>query len=420
MHNIQINSEIGHLKAVITHTPGIEVEKMTPENAERALYSDILNLTVAHHEYKQFKGALEKYATCFEVKDLLSEVLQNPVQKSEIIQQITRLEDEEPLFEFLMQLDSAETARQLIEGVEIDRNTLFRYLSNERYSLHPLHNFFFTRDASVSIHNRASISKMASKVRMRETLIMKALFDHHHKVKAPTFSIGSDLSALKSSPISLEGGDVLVVRHDILLVGLSARTTALGIDSLVNQLASNNNGTYHIIIQELPKTPESFIHLDMVFTLLDVDRCMVYEPVILTHNRFRTIHIELHDQKVHSIRDEANLTSALSKLNIHLKPIKCGGTDLWNQEREQWHSGANFLALAPGVIIGYERNSHTLEELSNDGFNIVKASDLITEKVSLPQQKTVITIAGSELARGGGGARCMSMPVFRENVNWNS
>jgi len=93
---------------------------------------------------------------------------------------------------------------------------------------------------------------------------------------------------------------------------------------------------------------------------------------------------------------------------------------LWTQEREQWHSGANFLALAPGIIIGYERNSHTLEELSNDGFNIVKAKDLISGKATVPQHKTVITIAGSELARGGGGARCMSMPVFRENINWNS
>jgi arginine deiminase len=418
MHNIQINSEIGHLKAVIIHPPGIEVEKMTPENAERALYSDILNLAVATQEYNQFKGVLKKYATCYEIKELLTQVLQDPIQKAEIIEQIIKLEGEEWLFDFLMALGAGETARQLIEGVEIERNTLVRYLSNERYSLPPLHNFFFTRDASVSIRSKVAISKMASKVRMRETLIMNALFSKHPQLKGTTINIEAEGSTTKADSTTLEGGDVLIVRDDILLVGLSARTSAQGIDRLVNQVAAQNSGIYHIIVQELPKTPESFIHLDMVFTMLDVDRCMVYEPVILTHNRFRTIHIELHDEKVHAIRDEINLTSALAKLKLELKPIKCGGTDLWNQEREQWHSGANFLALAPGVVIGYERNSHTLEELATDGFQIVKANDIINGSVPVPQAKTVITIAGSELARGGGGARCMSMPVFRERVNW--
>ncbi len=175
---------------------------------------------------------------------------------------------------------------------------------------------------------------------------------------------------------------------------------------------------HHIIVQELPSTPESFIHLDMVFTFLNNDACMVYEPVIYKMNRLRTIHIKIENRKVTRIEEVPNIPAALKNLGMNLEPIKCGGdNDLWIQEREQWHSGANFFAFAPGKIIGYERNSHTIEALNNKGFEVIDAEDVIAGKVDMENvKKCVVQIAGSELARGGGGARCMTMPIRRAEV----
>jgi arginine deiminase len=147
---------------------------------------------------------------------------------------------------------------------------------------------------------------------------------------------------------------------------------------------------------------------------------MVYEPVIFEMNRFRTIHIQIENKTVSKIYEEPNIPVALKKLGFDIKTISCGGTkDKWIQEREQWHSGANFFAFAPGKIIGYERNVHTVEELFKNGFEVLKARDVISGKASPNDyKKCVVTIAGSELARGGGGARCMTMPFNREEVNW--
>jgi arginine deiminase len=176
--------------------------------------------------------------------------------------------------------------------------------------------------------------------------------------------------------------------------------------------------TQHIIVQQLPSTPESFIHLDMVFTLLDSNCCMAYEQVIMQTHHFDTVHIHIEGGKVVSIQEEDNLVTALARLGMDLEPVFCGGsTDKWFQEREQWHSGANFFAMSPGQVIGYGRNTHTIEALDKAGFAVVSADDVISGKVDLESQnRCVVTIKGSELARGGGGCRCMTMPVGRDPV----
>ncbi|MBN2262134.1 MAG: arginine deiminase [Prolixibacteraceae bacterium] len=418
MQSINVNSEIGQLKGVILHTPGLEVEKMTPENAERALYSDILNLSVALNEYNQFKSILNKHCQTYEVKDLLSSLFENKQVKSDLLKQICKNEAVPELYDALFNLPDNETAIQLIEGVELIRDNLTRYLSNERYSLRPLHNFLFTRDASISMYNKVLIGKMANNVREREAVIMNAIFKHHHLFKTQTINADETTNNQQINQIRIEGGDVLIAKEDILIIGTGIRTSTQGIDFIINNIKNEKKGLHHIIVQELPETPESFIHLDMVFTLLDRDTCMVYEPLIMSHNRYRTIHITIDNGTVKCISTEPNLLEALKKAGMHLKPVLCGGNDIWHQEREQWHSGANFFAISPGVIIGYERNIYTIDALNNEGFEVIKASDIINNNIAIPKEKAVITIGGAELARGGGGARCMSMPVKRENIHW--
>jgi arginine deiminase len=414
---IDVCSEFGKLEGVIIHTPGQEVEEMTPENAERALYSDILNLSVAAEEYSTFKNVLNKVTQTFEVKDLLSDILKIKEVKTALLKEICTNEGALDILGTLMDQNAPELARKLIQGVYLERNNLTRYLSQERFSLRPLHNFLFTRDASMSVGNEVLIGKMASKVRDREALIMNAIFTNHPLIGTSTINPNTPENSANFPGISIEGGDFQVGREDILVIGTGIRTSTQGIDFILENIKSKKGSLQHILIQELPDTPESFIHLDMVFTFLDTDSCMVYQPLIMGTNRFHTIHIQVDNGKVIDIQEQKNLPKALKKLGIDMKPVQCGGEiDNWTQEREQWHSGANFLAFAPGKVIGYERNVHTIDELNRNGFQIIPAKDLLSGLCEIPDGKCVITIPGSELARGGGGARCMSMPIRRMKV----
>ena len=418
---VGVYSEIGLLEGVILHTPGHEIENMTPENAERALYSDILNLSVATKEYVQLKGVLEKVTHIFEVKDLLTETLDNDTFKEDLIRRICLQEDAVAETGFLLDTPVPMLTRQLIEGVVLKRDNLTRFLSKERYSMRPLHNFLFTRDASMTIWNEVLIGKMASKVRERESLIMEAIFKNHPAFEVKTINPASLSGITGGFPnATIEGGDVLIASEDVLVIGTGSRTSTQGIDYLIEVIRAKKTNLKHIIVQELPDSPESFIHLDMTFTFLDKDTCMVYEPLIIKNNKFHTIHITIDNGKVIQIKQPKNLLKALNSIGFNLDPVFCGGKqDPWIMEREQWHSGANFFAFEPGKVIGYERNDYTLEEMNKHGFEIVKAVDYIESKVDLSDYpKVVITIPGAELARGGGGARCMTMPICRGKVDW--
>ncbi|WP_298652055.1 arginine deiminase family protein [uncultured Proteiniphilum sp.] len=410
---LQVQAETGKLEAVLVHYPGAEVENMTPRHAQRALYSDILNLSIARREYDQLLAVLKKTSDVYEVSDLLTKVLEHEHLKSDLIRKTCSTEQATEYIDYLMDLPPSTLAKVLIEGLPLRINTLTDFLREEYYALKPLYNYYFTRDPSAVIGNNALVCKMANTVRIRESLIMDAIFRSDLFFNANVVN-SYDLS--QNNPlVKIEGGDILVVRDDILLIGNGMRTSTQGIDLLVREFCKTDAGKKHVVVQQLPESPESFIHLDMVFTMLDEDKAMIYKPLIMNSSPYQTVHMQIDNGKVTKISPASSILNLLRKLGVDLMPIVCGGkADDWDQEREQWHSGANFLAIAPGKVISYARNIHTLEELNKNGFEVIKAADIISGQWDIASAgNCVITLEGSELPRGGGGPRCMTMPLRR-------
>ncbi len=409
---VHVSSEIGRLRAVLLHRPGVEIERMTPQNAAEALYSDILNKPIVDEEYRYFSGVFERFTKVYYVADLLADLLKDDETCSTLVLESCRAEGCEYLFDELMSHDPATLARELIEGVPYKEGRDPNRYAERRYVLRPLYNLFFTRDASSSVYDRVLVNSMSFDVRKRENLIYKTIFEQYfgcETINAQTWN----------KKAHTEGGDVQIGRNDLLCIGEGIRTDAKGIEFLAHTF--QDRPKFNIIVQQLPHTPESFIHLDMVYTFLDRDRCMMYEPMLRKTAEFAgkaTTWIEIDNGKIKH-HDCKNMLEALKHVGIDMEPVFCGGDDLWMQQREQWHSGANFFALAPGKIIGYRRNSHTIDALDKAGFAVLKAEEVASGKVNIDDyNRCVVTFAASELPRAGGGARCMTMPICRDEVEW--
>lgn len=394
---IDVSSEIGHLEGVILHKPGIEIEKMVPNTIEECLYSDLLNLNIAQKEYFYFEKVLSKWTKTYQIMDLLTEILKDQNVKLKLVNEILEREEKTHLAEELLSVESKELARVLVEGWKDE--------------LSPLYNFFFTRDASSTIYDKVLIHSMQFDVRVRESIIMDYIFEYYFK--AETFSPSN-----YSTKANTEGGDILIANENTLLVGHGMRSNKKGIDYLVEHY-SKIKPKFNILVQNLPHSPESFIHLDMVFTFLDKDKCMVYEPLIVNNNDgFEVTHIEIDNGKV-TYHEKPNFMKGLKDLGFNLEPISCGGDNKLYQDREQWHSGANFFCMGEGKIIGYSRNTNTINTLNKAGFAVLNAEDICNDKINMNDyNRFVVTIDAAELPRGGGGARCMTMPIKRSKVNW--
>ena len=327
-----------------------------------------------------------------------------------LLEELTALFDCQEVFADLVEMDSRALAAQLIQGTPKRADSLEKYLAPSPYAIPPLPNTFFTRDATMCVNRRVVIGSMAYRARVAEALLLKAVFKHHPQIRSGGFYF--DGTASPDAEVTIEGGDLLVIRENLVVIGYSERTSIAGIDRLMRSIASQGPVTDFVVV-EIPKS-RATIHLDMIFTMVDRDQCVVFPPLITGSRRSRAFHCRFGAGTGARITEHADVLGALAALGVDLEPIACGGEEAFHQEREQWASGANFFAFGPGRILGYKHNLHTLDSLNRAGFEIVDALDLLDGRAGLPEQgRVAVAIDGAELSRGGGGCRCMTMPLAR-------
>lgn len=415
MSNISVHSEIGKLNTVIIHQPGNEMENMTPATAQEVLYDDILNLDLALEEHRQLTGVLRRVSKVHEFSDLLCDVLKNDKIKIQVLKDVCNLYGHPELIDDLAELDAAALSEQFFAGTLLEKNTLERFLSQSRHAIPPLPNAFFTRDAVMCVYENIIIGSMAHKVRLTEALLLRYIFKYHPALDVSNFY--HDGTRKKSDEVTVEGGDILVIKEDLIIIGFSERTSAKAIDTLAKELSRDKN-KLDIIVVELPKI-RATIHLDMIFTMLDVDKFMIFPPLITGPHKCKSFHMSCSQGNIISITEYSGIRKSMKALGIDATFINCGGDKPFAQEREQWTSGANFFTFAPGQIIGYNHNKETFNALDKAGFEIIAANDIITDKRSIENDKLIaVAMDGAELSRGGGGCRCMTMPVNRDKVSW--
>lgn len=403
MSIIKVNSEIGKLRKVMLHTPGYELDRITPDELQEVLFEDIPWMTRMREEHAGFAGKLEENGVeVLYVENYLKDVLAIEDARKEMIEDIISSEvayDEittGALSEYLLSKNDEELATCIISGLS-EKDIQFKKKSASKYLEHrypyyykPLPNFYFTRDISACIKNGVAPSKMKTDIRSRESKIMRLIFKYHKDFENSPIYYDN-----KKEKMSIEGGDVLVLSSDTVAVGFSERTSLQAIDKLASNLFSSNSGIEKVLAIKIPHV-RAFMHLDTVFTMVDYDKFVIFPNIIssievatITKGKNNTLEYEMED----------NLKIALEKaLNIdHIDLILSGGSSPITAAREQWNDSTNTLAISPGVVVTYNRN-----EVSNE----------ILEKKGIK----VLQVEGSELVRGRGGPRCMSMPIARDDL----
>ena len=407
---IQVNSEIGRLKTVLLHRPGEELEALTPEYMSRMLFDDVPYLKVAQEEHDAFANVLrENGVEVLYLDQLAAEALANEEVRDRFIVEMVRASKQEETFStfaivnYLQTLDPLTMVRKVMAGVkksevedmEPTNKQLHHFMVNDYpFYLDPMPNLYFTRDPAASIGNGLTINKMHWPARRRESLFMQYILKYHPRFANQNIPVWYN----RNNRFSVEGGDELVLNKHTVAIGISERTEAEAIERIASRLFHDSEFTRVLSIKIPAK--RAFMHLDTVFTMIDYDKFSVH-PEIMTEGGELDIYV-LDKSNTHvgyEVTHRRDLTNVLAEsLGVpKVQLIQCGNGDPIAAAREQWNDGSNTLAIAPGVVITYDRNYVTNEALRKAGLKVIE-------------------VAGSELGRGRGGPRCMSMPIFREEI----
>ncbi len=404
-NGINVYSEISRLRTVLVHRPGNELLHLTPDTLQQLLFDDIPFLKVAQKEHDEFVRIMrENGIEVVYLEDLMSDVISisEEIKKRFISQYIEEgcsdRRYHQNIRDYLMSLScNREIVLKTMEGIRYSEvkspveTSLSDYTSDTNNMLiPPMPNLYFTRDPFASIGNSVSIHRMYYETRRRETIYGQYIFDYH-----PAFRNTRQIYK-RTAPYHIEGGDILNLSSEVLAIGISQRTEANAIDFLSNHIFEDgNNPIKQVLAFSIPKN-RSFMHLDTVFTQIDHDKFTVHPGII---DQLTVYSLERAGRGKTIIgRMDDRLECILSKV-LHIDAIdliKCGGNDYISAQREQWNDGSNTLSLAPGKILVYERNEITNSLLRSHGLE-------------------VLTMPSSELSRGRGGPRCMSMPLWRQD-----
>lgn len=401
---IRVTSEIGRLKSVLLHRPGRELERLTPKYLEEMLFEDIPWLKKIRQEHDLFASTLrDRGCGVLYYHDLLFDVLQEGGVREKMIDEVIggcRIGSDHlkrTIGEYLQGMDPRQLAEVFISGLEkseIEGLGAERRLSSyirEAYPfyINPLTNLYFTRDPGAVIGSGVAVNAMKTPARMRESLILRYIRDFHPLfAEVPLWYAPEDLD-------SIEGGDILVLSPGTVAVGCSARTGAEGIERLAERLFGGTDHVREVLVIQIPFT-RAFMHLDTVLTMVDRDTFTIFPEIRhklalyrLTPSKRGGISIEPLDSLEKSLKESLGVPA--------VRLIESGGGDDMTAAREQWNDSTNTLALAPGVVVTYDRNVASNDTLREAGIEVVE-------------------IEGSELVRGRGGPRCMSMPLHREAI----